>query len=101
MKKKTTTKQKFIVRCDRAGVFYGEIESKTKDIVVMKNVQKVFYWDGACAVEELAKYGSTKPSNCKLTVVIDTLELNQWIQIIPCTKESINILDNIAIWKKS
>lgn len=95
------TKQKFIVRCDRAGVFYGEVKSKTKDTIVMTNVQKVFYWEGACAIEELAKEGTAKPENCKLTVVIDELELKHWIQIIPCTPKSIKILNAIKIWKKS
>lgn len=94
-------KQKFIVRCDKAGVFYGEIKLKTDTTITMANVRKVFYWDGACAVEELAKEGTIKPESCKLTVIVDEIELSNWCQIIPCTSKAVKILDNIAIWKRS
>ena len=93
-------KQMYIVRTDRAGVFYGEVKSKTKDSIVMTNVRKVFYWDGACAVEELALNGSTNPNNCKLTVIIPEMEIASPIQIIPCSSKSCEILNSIAIWKK-
>ena len=94
------TKQKFIVRCDRAGVFFGEIKSKTTESIIMTNVRKVFYWDGSCAVEELALNGTTKPESCKLTVVIPEMELDKPIQIIPCTEKATKILNTIQIWKK-
>jgi len=92
--------QMFIVRTDRAGVFYGEVKSKTKDFITMTNVRKVFYWDGACAVEELALNGTTTPSKCELTVTIPEMEIASPIQIIPCSKQSVDILNAIAIWKK-
>jgi hypothetical protein len=94
------TKQKYIVRTDRAGVFYGEVKSKTKDAIVMTNVRKIFYWNGACAVEELALNGTKLPNDCKLTVTIPEMEIASPIQIIPCSKESVKILNSIAIWKK-
>ena len=93
-------KKMYIVRTDRAGVFYGEVKSKTKDSITMTNVRKVFYWDGACAIEELALNGTAKPSSCKLTVVIPEMEITSPIQIIPCSKNSVEILNSIAIWKK-
>jgi hypothetical protein len=94
-------KNKFIVRCDRAGVFYGEVKSKNKDSITMTNVRKVYYWDGACAIEELALNGTTSPDSCKLTVVIPEMEIASPIQIIPCSTKSIEILDSIKLWKKS
>ncbi len=90
----------FIVRTDRAGVFYGEIKSKTKNSITMTNVRKIFYWDGACAVEELALNGTSKPNNCKLTVIIPEMEIASPIQILPCSKNSVEILNAIPIWKK-
>ena len=98
---KSKDKQKYIVRCDRAGVFFGEIKSKSKDTITMTNVQKVFYWSGACAIEELAKEGSTEPNNCKLTVIIDEMIIANPIQIISCTKKATKQLNSITIWKKS
>ena len=35
------TNNKFIVRCDRSGVFYGEIESRNGSEVTMRNVRQI------------------------------------------------------------
>lgn len=90
----------FIVRCDRAGVFFGNIKEKSKDSVIMTNVQKIWYWDGACAVEQLALTGPMKPKSCKLTVIIDEMEVFSPNQVIECTNESITTLKGISIWKQ-
>lgn len=90
----------FIVRCDRAGVFFGNIKEKSKDSVIMTNVQKIWYWEGACAVEQLALTGPIRPNSCKLTVIIDEMEVFSPIQVIECTNESITTLKNIPIWKQ-
>ena len=47
--------KKYIVRTKEAGVFYGEIVSHTHDEVIMNNVRKLWQWNGACAVEQLAQ----------------------------------------------
>lgn len=99
MEKKTKTK-KYIVRCDRAGVFYGEIKSRKAGEITMANVRKVWYWDGACAVEELATNGTTTPDNCKLTVRVDEITVMGVIQIIPCTDKAVKSLEAAREWKR-
>ena len=58
----------YIVRTTNAGVFFGKIKEATHEEVTMTDVRKLWHWDGACAVEELALNGTTKPGNCKITV---------------------------------
>ena len=43
--------QDYIVRCDRAGVFFGKIKERNGSEVTMTDVRKLWSWDGACAVE--------------------------------------------------
>lgn len=93
--------QKFIVRCHLAGVFYGEIKSRSDHEVVMTNVRKVWYWDGACAVEELATHGTTCPENCKFTVKIDEMTILNPIQIIPCTEKAVASLEKAHEWSRA
>lgn len=45
---------KYIVRCDRAGVFYGEIDGVEGNVVSMRKVRKLWLWSGAAAVEQLS-----------------------------------------------
>lgn len=97
MVKKESSK-KYIVRCDCAGVFYGEIEKIDGSTVQMRNVRKVWYWDGANAVEELAVNGTTEPGNCKFTVTVSSMTVLQAIQIIPCTDKAMASLDGVKEW---
>lgn len=91
--------QMYIVRTNRAGVFFGKISEEDKDAVTMTNVRKVFYWDGACAVEELALNGTAKPNQCKLTVEIEEMKIAEPIQIIPCTDKAVQSLTGVKVWK--
>lgn len=99
MEKKIKAK-KYIVRCDRAGVFFGEIKKRKASEVTMANVRKVWFWDGACAVEELAKNGTTNPDGCKLTVKVDEMTVLQVIQVIPCTDKAVRALEATHEWKR-
>ena len=46
--------QDYIVRCDRAGVFFGKIKERNGSEVTMTEVRKLWSWDGACAVEPVS-----------------------------------------------
>ena len=91
--------QKFIVRCDRAGVFYGEIASRNGREVEMTNVRQLWYWDGAAALMQLAQEGTKAPRNCKFTVEVESLQVLDAIEIIPCTEKAIESIDAVAVWK--
>lgn len=91
--------KKVIVRANGAGVFFGELKEKNGNEVTMTNVRKLFYWDGAGAVEQLAVDGTSKPNNCKFTIVIEEMTITNVLQIIPCTDKSIDSLTNVPEWK--
>ena len=93
-------KQKFIVRCDRSGVFYGEIEERNGREIKMRNVRCIWYWDGAATLLQLAAEGTTKPKECEFTMTIDSLEVLDAIEIIPCTAEAIKSIGGVKEWKK-
>lgn len=92
------TEQFYIVRADRAGVFFGQIKEKKDKSVVMTDVRKIHYWGGAAAVEQISQSGVSDES--RLTITIPEMEIDSWIQIIPCTKEAADNLKNQKEWKK-
>ena len=63
--------KKVIIRADRAGVFFGTLTEKDGQEVVLKDCRRIFYWDGAASISQLAKDGTSKPENCKFTVIVD------------------------------
>lgn len=89
----------YIVRTDRAGVFFGKIKEASHDEVTMTDVRKIWHWAGACAVEQLAIDGTKRPNDCKITVVVPEMTITNPIQIIPCTDKATEILSGVSVWK--
>ncbi len=92
--------QKYIVRADRAGVFFGEIISRNGSEVEMANVRRLWYWDGAASLSQLATEGVKAPKNCKFTVVVPQMTILGVIEIIPCTDEAVENIENVAVWRR-
>lgn len=87
----------FIVRANRAGVFFGKISENKGTSVVMEEVRKIHWWTGAAAVEQIALSGVG--SGSRLTVTIPTMEIAEPIQIIPCSEAATDNLKNFTEWK--
>jgi hypothetical protein len=97
---KINENQYYIVRTDRAGVFFGKIKEKSADEVTMTDVRKLWHWEGACAVEQLAIDGTKKPHNCNFTIVVPEMTVAAPIQIIPCTEKATESLSGVAVWQR-
>ena len=91
--------KKYIVRCDRSGVFYGEIELRNGQEVTMRNARCLWYWDGAASLLQLAKEGTTEPRNCKFTVYVDELTVVDAIEILPCTDKAADSIEGVSEWR--
>ena len=87
-----------IVRTYSAGVFAGYIQSKKGKEVVMINVRKLWYWDGAASLAELAVEGVSKPATCKFPCEVERIELTEAIEILDCTKKAQESIKNVPIW---
>jgi len=89
-----------IVRTYSAGVFAGYVESRNGQEVVMRNARRLWYWDGAASLSQLAMDGVKKPENCKFPCPVDRVQLLNAIEILDCTDVAKNIIQGVAIWKK-
>ena len=92
--------KKYIVRTDRAGVFYGEIKERSHDEVTMVNVRKLWHWNGACAVEQLAMEGVKRPDDCRFTVIVPEMVISAPIQIIEATEQACKSIEAVKEWKR-
>ena len=92
--------QDYIVRCDRAGVFFGKIKERSGSEVTMTEVRKLWSWVGACAVEQLAQDGTKDPGNCRFTLTVPEMTVLSAIQIIPCTGTASESLRAVKEWKR-
>lgn len=92
--------KKFIVRAKEAGVFYGQIKERQGSEVTMTNARCLWYWDGAASLMQLAMEGVTAPQNCKFTVPADEVTILGVCEILPCTNEAIQSIENVSVWKR-
>ena len=92
--------KKVIVRGDRSGVFFGTLKEKNGQEVVLGECRRLWYWDGAASISQLAVDGTTNPSECKFTVVVDEIAILDAIEIIPCTENAIESIENVRVWKR-
>jgi len=89
-----------IVRTYSAGVFAGYIESRNGREVVMRNARRLWYWDGAASLSQLAIDGPQKPNSCKFPEEVETITLLQVIEILDCTAKAEAAIKAVPIWKQ-
>ena len=89
-----------IVRTYSAGVFAGYVESRNGQEVVMRQSRRIWYWDGAASLSQLAVDGTSKPLNCKFPCAVDKVELLQVIEILECTEKAKKSIEGVAVWKQ-
>lgn len=100
MTKKSNLIGKYIiVRSNLAGVFFGILTNKVGDELTLSKARKFFYYSGANTVEDLATQGALNINNCKLTVEVEEIIISKFEQILPCTKEAIEQIKTIPVWK--
>ena len=88
-----------IVRCDRAGVFAGNVVAQNGQEVTMENARRLWRWDGATECIGLATSGTKKPTQCRFTVTVPEITVLDAIEVIPCTAEAEASIKGVAEWK--
>ncbi|MGH8580602.1 MAG: DUF6948 domain-containing protein [Gammaproteobacteria bacterium] len=88
-----------IIRTYSAGVFAGEIESRSGKEVVMRNARRLWYWSGAASLSQLAMEGVKNPKDCKFPIAVDRVTLTEAIEILDVTEEAENSINSVPIWK--
>lgn len=95
----TNIGKKVLVRGTNSGVEFGELVAQNGQEVTLRNARRIWYWDGAASLSQLAKDGTAKPDNCKFTVYVDSITVLDAIEIIPCTKEAVKSIEGVPVWK--
>lgn len=89
----------YIIRADRAGVFFGRIKERRGSEVDLTDVRRIWYWDGACSLSQLATEGTKKPKECKFTVTVPEMTVLGVIEVIPCTDAAVKSIVAVKEWK--
>jgi len=88
-----------IIRTYSAGVFAGYLKSRVGQEAVVLKARRIFYWDGAASLSQLAMSGTSKPANCKFPEEVDKVELTQVIEVLDVTEKAKKSIEEVKIWK--
>lgn len=88
-----------IVRGDRSGVFSGTLVSQEGQKVVLKDCRRLWYWNGAASISQIAKEGVKKSSSCKFTVTVEKIAILDAIEVIPTTAAAEANIKAVQEWK--
>ena len=89
-----------IVRTYSAGVFAGYLKKKEGQEVTLLKARRIWFWDGAASLSQLAMEGTQKPNNCKFPQEVEKVGLWQAIEIIDCTEKARKSIQGVPIWKQ-
>lgn len=92
-----------LIRSYAAGVHFGYLKrekfTSSGKVVVLVNTRRVWYWQGAASLSQMALEGVSKPKECKFSVSIPENEIVNVIETIPLTDKAIKSLYEVKEWK--
>ena len=97
--------QYVIVRTRDAGVFAGtlhapvaEITAPMPDSLILRDARRLWYWEGAASLSQLAVEGTSKPRQCKLPVPVPQVALNGVIEVLAVTAKARESIEAVPAW---
>ena len=89
--------QKYIIRTDRAGVFFAEITDRQGTEASLKNARRIWSWSNATECLGIATDGLGASS--RITVTVPQMDVMGVIEVIPCSEKATTILEAHPEWK--
>ena len=87
-----------IVRTYSAGVFAGYLKERNGKEATLLQARRLWYWDGAASLSQLAMEGTKKPKLCKFPIAVDRVELTEAIEILDVTPEAQKSIEEVPVW---
>ncbi|MBW2672346.1 MAG: hypothetical protein JRD89_02870 [Deltaproteobacteria bacterium] len=89
-----------IVRSPSVGVFAGYLESREGREVVIREARRIWYWDGAATLSQLAVDGTKAPENCKFPCAVNRVEVLDVGEILYCTERARRSIQAVPVWER-
>ena len=87
-----------IIRGSDSGVFAGYLKKEEGRRIELLKSTRLWYWDGAATLHELALSGTKLPQHCKFTVEVQEIIILDVIEIIHCTENARKSIYEVTKW---
>ena len=89
-----------IVRTYSAGVHAGTLTARNGREVVLNLARRIYRWEGAATLSQLARDGTSAPNKCKFPAPVNEILLTEAIEVIPCTDQARVSIEGVDVWAK-
>jgi len=87
-----------LVKTSQGNIHIGYLKERNGDTVILTEARRLWYWNGAAGVNQIASEGLKFPEKCKVPCPVE-IELLGIIEILPVTNKSKAVLDSIKVWR--
>lgn len=94
------TGEDVMVRTYSAGVFMGVLVTLKDKTCTLHKAIRIYYWDGACSLSQLAMEGTIAPDNCRFAMPVKEVLLNDVIEVLAVTAKAKKQIRRTKSWKK-
>ena len=89
-----------MIRTYSAGVHCGYLKNREGKEVTLLDSIRIWKWEGAASLSQLAIEGTNKPGTCKFGMPITTsLVLTEAIEVIEMTETAKQSIQKVSSWK--
>lgn len=88
-----------LVRGESSGIFAGTLKAKDGREVELTECRRIWYWEGAASISQMAIVGTKKPQECKFPAPVASIVITDVIEIIPCTAKAEASIKAVKEWK--
>lgn len=89
----------YIIRCKEAGVFFGHVKGRNGGEAILTDVRRIWYWNGAASLSQMAMEGVSRPRDCKFSVTVPEMTVLGVIELIPCTDGAAKSIMGVTAWR--
>lgn len=90
--------KKVLARGIQSGVYFGELVSRDKQEVEMKNARNIWYWNGANSLLDLAENGAKNTKEYKFSNQVNSIILTDICELVPCSDKAVINIEGVTEW---
>jgi hypothetical protein len=80
-------------------VFAGSLASQAGREATLTDARRLWYWDGAASLSQLAAEGTSKPNTCMFPAPVPRVQLFEVIEILDITAKARKSIEEVPAWR--
>lgn len=88
-----------VIRSRDSGCWLGQVTYRHGDEVELADARRLYYWDGAATLSQLALEGVSKPGNCKFPPAVPRVRVLGVCEIIQVSAAALLSVRGVKEWR--